>query len=132
MKIRPANPIFYIAIIFVPWQFWNTYIDIEDESVIFCRYYANKKGLSKNKVKFLKHDVVKIGFPSEISISSQEPTLVGSNGIYSSQEIIFLLKNGSIISFNARPYTKKQCRKLLAFFPANVEKGACLCKTLKL
>lgn len=61
-------------------------------------------------------EVITIGFPNELGISMQEGIAHGRYGTYHSQEIEFVLKNGHIVPLNVRPYTKRQCRRLVSLF----------------
>lgn len=131
MKIRPKNPFFYLATLLAPWQIINTYVEYTDTFIIFSRYYAKRKTLVMDQTRFHIADVSKIGFPKDLSIPAQEKALYGPHGAYKSQEIDFLLHNGKIISWNARPYTKRQCQKILSLFPNAIELGTQLRKALE-
>lgn len=130
IRNRPHNIIFMIIGLFVPWQFFATYYECDGSKMIFSRYYAKDEKMRKNKIEFDIDDVIKIGFPKDLEISIQEEKLKGVYGVYISQEINFILKNGDIISFNARPYSKKQCRELITIF--SCVKGELLSKALGL
>ncbi|MDD3361081.1 MAG: hypothetical protein PHW34_05340 [Hespellia sp.] len=115
-RIRPGNPIFTFFAILLPWNIWNTYIEIDGQQIIFSRYFQAEGHRRKRKDVFKISEVITIGFPNELGISTQEETVHGKYGTYAAQEIDFLLKSSEIVPFNAKPYTKKQCRKLFGLF----------------
>lgn len=115
-KIRPGNFIFYLCAICAPWHIWNTYIETDGLQIIFSRYFCANDFMRKRTDKINISEVVTIGFPNELGISMQEEIAHGRYGTYCSQEIDFLLKSGNIIPLNARPYTKRQCRRLVSLF----------------
>lgn len=121
---------FWFAGIWELWYIFNTYIVYDNEKIIFSRYYAKEEKKKKDKTELLISDVIKIGFPRDLEIDVKEEILVGAYGIYVSQEICFLLKDGRIISFNTRPYTKKQCREILSLFSCEI--GDSLGRALRL
>lgn len=130
MKERPKNILFWIAALFVPWQLIYTYVECDNVNMIFSRYYVKNGKAKKDQTRFSLNDVIKIGFTRELGLPPQEEILSSAYGTYISQEICFILKNGDIVSFNARPYSKKQCRLIVN--TCNCVKGKILCNTLRL
>ncbi|MDD3403584.1 MAG: hypothetical protein PHQ72_09545 [Hespellia sp.] len=122
-RIRPGNPVFVFIAILTPWNLLNTYIDVNGQQIIVSRYYQETKHRRrKRKDVFDISEVIAIGWPNELGISIQEAKVDGRYGTYAAQEIDFLLKSGEIIPFNAKPYTKKQCRRLLSLFSCEKKK----------
>ncbi len=135
MKIKPQNLVYRFITIFLPWQYLNTYIDIEADSIKISRYFNINNKMKKDIVCFKMSDVKSIGYPKDLDIELQEDVLLSLgmySGIYISQEIDFILKNNKIIPFNARPYKKTQIINFINLFPKDVIIGKSLSKDLKL
>ena len=113
MKIIPHNPVYMIIMLLMPWRWGKTYIRIENDVIIFGRYYCfDGKSLIKNVSMLNINEVIRIGFPADLNIKMQEKMCGGFYGNYRSQEIDFETKT-NIIALNARPYTRKQFRLLM-------------------
>lgn len=113
MIIRPLNPIYLIFAIFLPWRLTKTYVILSDSSITISAYYAQRNGTFKYKKYIFDYEqLLKFGFPNELKIKKQEPSISGSYGAYSSQEVDFLLLDGKAIPWNARPFTKKQVKTI--------------------
>ncbi|MEI5995110.1 hypothetical protein [Candidatus Enterococcus mansonii] len=126
-KIRPQNPVYLILCVVIPWRFINTYYVLSDDNFTISRYYARKNSTSfDRKVDTLDlKKLVKFGLPKDLGTALQEPTCHGAKGTYISQEIQFLFEDGTIISWNVRPYTKKQLRQLVALIYLRCQVTAC-------
>ncbi|ALS37522.1 hypothetical protein ABID30_001495 [Enterococcus rotai] len=113
-KIRPQNPIYLILSLFTPRRFINTYYVLKSDNLTISRYYARKNSnVFDKKIDTIDmNKLVKFGLPKDLGTPMQEPTIRGTKGTYSSQEIQFLFEDRIIIGWNVRPYTKKQLRQL--------------------
>ena len=112
--MRPKNPIFIIITLLFPWRYINTYIVLEDDKITLNRYYAiNERQFRKRNDEISLGDIQEIGFPSELKVETQESFQNGMYGTYSPQEITVKTKS-EIIVLNAKPYTRKQIRCLIA------------------
>lgn len=113
MLVRPHNPIYVIITALLPWRWRKTYVQIHKDTVTFSRYYCfDGKSLKRDVTTFSIKRVRHIGFPEDWDIPAQEKAIQGAYGVYVSQEILFETEE-AVISFNARPYTKKQIRLFL-------------------
>lgn len=134
-KCRPQNPIYLILSLLMPWRFMNTYYILKKDMLIISRYYARKnaKEFEKKIDKLDLDKLVKFGLPKDIVSTKIEPIIRGSKGTYRSQEIQFLFKDGTIIAWNIRPYTKKQLRLLaeLLYLKTNVKASGALQKIVE-
>lgn len=133
MKMRPKNPVFILVSILMPWILFNTFIEYSEKKIKFVRYYNhNSNKFKKNEVSFTVNTIVAVGFPMDFNMSTIESFSKGTHGTYSSQEIIFMLNDGTAVPLNARPYTKKQISNLLSILPKKVTREKVLSRILNL
>lgn len=133
MKMRPKNPIFILISILMPWILFNTFIEYSEKNFKFVRYYNHSSNkFEKDEVCFKVNTIVAVGFPMDFDRSTIESFSIGIYGTYSSQEIIFILNDGTAIPLNARPYTKKQISNLLSTLPKKITRGKVLSRILHL
>lgn len=117
-KHKSHNPIYLVLCLFMPWRFFNTFYILEEGRLTLSRYYSQPSGKFKRRVDTVELDqLVEYGFPGDVGTKPMEATVEGASELggsytYVSQEVHFVTRDRKVISWNVRPYSKKQCRRL--------------------
>lgn len=134
MRMYPHNPMYYIATVFLPWRFGKTFIEIEKDMLTINRYFAKGGKLQLTSSTIPTESIKGIGFPHDFHLSGIEEKLKGKNGMYYIPQEILFVTDEKNVSWNVRPYTKKQVRMLIEELHNKlpVQVGTGLAKSIKL
>lgn len=120
IKKRALNPIYIFVCLFLPWRFINTFYTLDENKFTISRYYAEKSGDFKKRIDTIDlSQLDRYGFPNDVGTGPIEGRIKGTaeqgGGQYIPEEVHFVMKNNKAISWNVRPYTKKQCREVAKY-----------------